>query len=214
MTATGDLPFACACGQVAGTIANASPKRGDYVVCHCTDCQSLPLYLGCAERVLDEHGGIAIYQARIGDISIDQGADKLAALHLTDQPTLRWYAGCCDTPLFNSYANGRIPFTSTLLANCGTAVDAVLGKPRGHLFVKDALGDTGDLKTLSMARVMPRVIVRMAKDILSGARRRNPLFDPGTFAPIAAPRRLNPAERAEVKGLVDNYHERHDETVP
>ena len=34
-----DLPFSCRCGTVRGTIEQATPLEGDFVVCHCTDCQ-------------------------------------------------------------------------------------------------------------------------------------------------------------------------------
>ena len=198
MTATGNLPFACVCGQVAGTIARASPKRGDHIVCHCTDCQTFPLYLGQADRVLDEHGGTPLYQSRCGDLSFERGRDKLGALHLTEQPTLRWYATCCDTPLFNTFQNGRIPYTTTLVANTAESARQSLGPPIGHLFVKDAPGDPQDLSDMSMGRLMRRFFVRLVKDVFSGDRKRNPLFDPHSFEPIATPQRLDEAERSRL----------------
>ena len=194
------LGFSCACGAVTGTIAAATPAEGDFVYCHCTDCQSVPKYLGAEDRILERAGGTALYQSRCARLSIATGKDRLAGLHMTDKPTLRWYATCCNTPMFNTYANGKLPYVTTLLANCEADGRAALGEPIGHLFLQDAPGDTEGLRPLSMNALLRRFFKRMVKDIFSGDRRRNPLFDPNTLEPIAKPRRLTPAERARLGG--------------
>ena len=190
-----DMTFSCACGTVAGTIADVGPRQGDYVYCHCTDCQAVPKLLGAEERILERAGGTALYQTRCARLSFASGKDKLAGVHMTDQPTLRWYAGCCDTPLFNTYANGKLPYTTILLANCDEPGRAALGEPRGHLHLADAPGETRDLKPMSMSALLRSFFKRLVKDIVSGDRRRNPLFDPKTLEPIATPRRLTAKER-------------------
>ena len=190
-----DMTFSCACGTVVGTIADVGPKQGDYVYCHCTDCQAVPKLLGAEERVLERAGGTALYQTRCARLSFASGKDKLAGVHVTDQPTLRWYASCCDTPLFNTYANGKLPYTTILLANCDKVGRAALGEPRGHLHLADAPDETKDLKPMSMAALLRSFFKRLVKDIVSGDRRRNPLFDPKTLEPIAPPRRLTARER-------------------
>ena len=189
------MTFSCACGTVAGTITDVGPKQGDYVYCHCTDCQAVPKLLGAEERILERAAGTALYQIRCARLSFASGKDKLAGVHMTDQPTLRWYASCCDTPLFNTYANGKLPYTTILLANCDRAGRAALGEPRGHLHLADAPDETTDLKPMSMAALLRSFFKRLVKDIASGDRRRNPLFDPKTLEPIATPRRLTPRER-------------------
>lgn len=191
-----DLAFACKCGTVSGTLLHVGPDQGDHVICHCTDCQFLAHYLGHAERVLDAHGGTALYQTRCARMRIAAGRDRLACLHLTDKPTLRWYAACCGLPLFNSYANGKIPYITAQLAACDPAArDRLLGPPLGHLFTQDAIGDTVQLPAMSMAALMRRFFPRMIKDIVSGDRRRCDLFDPATLQPVATPHRLSAAER-------------------
>ncbi|WP_345725514.1 DUF6151 family protein [Qipengyuania mesophila] len=180
---------------MAGEIEKATAAEGDYVVCHCTDCRDLVRHFGHEARLLDAHGGTALYQSRCARMRIDRGRERLAELHMTEGPTLRWYASCCDTPLFNTYRNGRIPYVTTLLANCDAAARASLGEPLGHLFIGDATGDTSGLKPLSMNRLMRRFFPRMIKDILSGDRRRSALFDPETLEPIAKPRQLTQAEK-------------------
>lgn len=198
MSAT--LPFACRCGTVTGALLDVGPDQGDHVVCHCTDCQDLTRHLGHAEHVLDAHGGSALYQSRCARLRIDRGLDRLACVHLTDKPTLRWYAACCRMPLFNTYANGRIPYVTIQLAACDPGRrDALTGPPRGHLFIADAIGDTSGLSKLSMAKLMRRFFPRMVKDILSGDRRSSPLFDAATLEPIATPHRLSAAERLTLR---------------
>lgn len=189
-----DLPFACLCGAVRGTLAGAGPRAGDHVVCHCTDCQAFATRLGQAARVLDRNAGTALYQTRCAAMRIAAGTDRLACLHLTEKPTLRWYAACCDTPMFNTYKNGRIPYITTLVANCDPERrDALLGPPIGHLFTKEATGDVGDLRPVSMLALMRRYSGRMIADILAGDRRRSALFDPLTLDPIAEPVRVGQA---------------------
>ncbi len=72
---------------------------------------------------------------------------------------------CCDTPMFNTYATGRIPYVTTILANCEAAGRNRLGPPLGHLFLEDAPGPTAGLKPLSMNRLMRGFLVRMVKDL-------------------------------------------------
>ncbi|KQZ60961.1 hypothetical protein ASD67_16870 [Sphingopyxis sp. Root1497] len=195
-----DLAFACQCGTVSGTLLDVGPGQGDHVICHCTDCQDLTRHLGHASHVLDAHGGSALYQSRCARMRLTSGRDRLACVHLTDKPTLRWYATCCNMPVFNSYANGKIPYITTQLAACDPATRAALvGPPLGHLFTHDGIGDTSALPRMSMGQLMRRFFPRMIKDMLSGDRRRCELFDAKTLQPIAEPRRLTAEERQALR---------------
>lgn len=183
-----DLSFSCACGSVTGKLIKAGPSAGDHVVCHCTDCQAFPTRLGAADRILDEHAGTALYQGRCAAMRLSTGRDQLACLHLTDKPTLRWYARCCATPLFNTYRNGRIPYITTLVANCDPKErELVLGQPIGHLFTDEAKGDASQLNRLTMAKLMRRFFWRMIADMICRDRSRSELFDPITLDPIVVP---------------------------
>ncbi len=194
-----NLSFACKCGTVTGTLLDVGPAQGDHVICHCTDCQDLTRHLGHAD-MLDAHGGSALYQSRCARLRIDTGRERLACVHLTDKPTLRWYAACCGMPLFNTYANGKLPYITTQLAACDPATRAALvGPPRGHLFIEDGAGDTSALPKMSMGQLMRRFFPRMIKDLISGDRRRCALFDVKTLAPIAQPHRLTDKERQALR---------------
>lgn len=194
-----DLTFGCRCGSVSGTLLDVGPGQGDHVICHCTDCQQLTRHLGHAD-VLDAHGGSALYQSRCARLRLDTGREQLACLHMTDKPTLRWYASCCGMPLFNTYANGKLPYITTQLAASDPAKRAdLVGPPLGHLFTADGIGDTSALPKMSMAKLMRRFFPRMIKDLISGDRRRCPLFGAKTLQPIAPPHRLTGAERQALR---------------
>ncbi len=184
------LLFSCRCGTVKGVIEKADPREGDFVVCHCTDCQAFAQRFDAADRVFGDHAGTLLYQSRCARMRVESGLGELRCLHLTDKPTLRWYAQCCDTPLFNSFKNGTIPYVTTLVGNCDAVERGrLLGEPIGHLFVDDDPTCTEPVRRMSMNALMRRFFVRMVKDTISGDRRRSALFDPQTLEPIAAPAR-------------------------
>lgn len=188
--ARSDLSFACACGTVSGELIGAGPGAGDHVVCHCTDCQAFAARFGAAGRILDHHAGTALYQCRCAAMRLVTGRDRLACIHLTRKPTLRWYARCCGTPMFSTYRDGRIPYITTLVANCDPdRREQILGPPIGHLFAREGSGDVRHLVPMSMAGMMRRFFKRMVRDIIAGDRRRSALFDPQTLVPIATPER-------------------------
>ncbi len=90
--------------------------------------------------------------------------------------------------MFNTYKNGRIPYITTVVANCDVHErDLALGQPIGHLFLEEGHGDTRHLKRLSMAKLMRRFSRRMIIDMITRDRRRSELFDPVTLEPIVAP---------------------------
>jgi hypothetical protein len=189
------LSFSCSCGSVAGELTDAGPAKGDRVVCHCTDCQNFARHLGADGRILQAHGGTDLYQGRCAQMRLTTGKEKLACLHLTDKPTLRWYSSCCRTPMFNTYANGRIPYLTTFLANCDREkVETVLGPAVGHLSLPAGTAEMMGVPRMSLGKLMRRFFGRMMKDLVSGDHRRSALFDPKTLAPISAPHRLTEAE--------------------
>ena len=191
MTNEADLAFSCRCGAVTGTLTAPGPSVGDHVVCHCTDCQAFANRLGAGDHILDDHAGTALYQGRCAAMMIDSGRDRLASMHLTEAPTLRWYADCCKTPIFNTYKNGRVPFVTTLVANCDAGGrERLLGRPIGHLFLGEATGDVSALTPLSTFTLMRRFFRRMIADIVTGSRKRAALFDAKTLEPIARPYRV------------------------
>ena len=182
------LGFECDCGAIAGKLRVPGPGHGDLYVCYCNDCRGFARLLD-QEKTLDAAGGSSVYQTRVGNLHIERGLDSLASLNLTGGQTLRWYCETCRTPLFNTTANGRWPFLSMITTSTDTDQrEAMLGKPRGSVFVQYATGPdvvTPPVSTFAMVR---RVVKRLLADKFSGAAKTYQLFDPDTKEPIATPR--------------------------
>lgn len=158
------------------------------MVCHCSDCQAFAQRFDASDRVFGNDTGTLLYQSRCARMRIEGGIENLRCLHLTAKPTLRWYASCCDTPMFNTYRNGRLPYVTTLVGNCDpTRRHELLGEPIGHLFLDDDPTAAEGLEKMSMNTLLRRFAVRMVKDILAGDRRRSALFDSRTLQPIVSP---------------------------
>jgi hypothetical protein len=195
-----DLPFQCRCGELTGKLSDISTLAGDHVVCHCSDCLSFARFCD-PDRVPAVVDGVQLFQTRVSRMTISSGKENLACVHLTDRPVLRWYSQCCRTPLFHTVDTGWYPFVTThvaiLDADCRIAA---IGEPRGHTFVGDVPAALRNFREVSRFGIMARFIVRMWKDWLSGDFRRAELFEPATLKPIAEPRRLSLAERAELNG--------------
>ena len=195
--ASAELPLSCQCGIVGARVLDAEPRSGDHIVCYCHDCRDFVRLLHKEDHILDRLGGTALFNFRFSRFALDRGADSLACLHMTDKPVLRWYAECCGTPMFNSYANARIPFFDVILAN-STDRNAreALGDSVGNLFTTSATGDASHLAAMSLSGLVLKVAPRVIRETLNGGRRRNPLFDADTLEPIARPRRLTASERS------------------
>ena len=146
--------------------------------------------------MLEQAGGVSLYQTRIGLFTVATGSDKLACIHLTDKPLLRWHTTCCDTPLLHTVHSGRFPFVTVLDRICDAQLrETVLGPPKGHIFPESATEPLdGNAPRASFVRIMRRFLQRLLHDYLTGDFRRSPLFDHRTQRPIAVPRRLSLAE--------------------
>jgi hypothetical protein len=192
-----ELDFYCACGAVRGVLRGPSPRTGIRYVCHCDDCQAFAHFLGEPRRWLDAHGGTDVFQTPASRFEITLGAEHLACVQVTRRPLLRWYAACCRTPIANTYGSGKASFLSLILAGfdpqgCGR----LMGPPAGHAWTKFGTGDLRHVRQLNIPAMLLRIGGRLVGARLSGDYRRNPFFDPATGAPVAAPRRLTPDERA------------------
>lgn len=93
--------------------------------------------------------------------------------------------------MFNTYANGRVPYITTLVVNCDPERrSSQLGPVAGHLFAQEATGEVSNLQKMSMVRLMRRFSARTLADIFSGDRRRSELFDAISLLPISQPKHL------------------------
>lgn len=98
--------FQCECGIVRGEI----DERGihNHLICYCEDCRAYARSLGKADAVLDANGGTEIVQLAQPRLRFHQGVERLRALRLSENGLIRWYAGCCNTPIGNTLASPKI----------------------------------------------------------------------------------------------------------
>ncbi len=172
---TGDpvaTPLACRCGAVRGTLDHVG-SVGNHVVCYCIDCQTYAHHLERAD-VLDDHGGSAVYQSRPSAMQITQGRDQVRCLRLSPKGTLRFYAGCCNTPMANMAANPRAPFVGvplTFFAEPDSAPPV-----RVRVMGKYAHGSPDGAHASAPADFILQAGARLAVDLLRGHHRPSP-FD-------------------------------------
>jgi len=217
-------PLQCRCGTLQGLVHHpAGANRG---VCYCRDCQAFAHFLGRANEVLDERGGTEVIQVLPRDVVFTQGAEALACVRLTPKGLMRWYAGCCKTPIGNTLATPKMSFIGlvhTCLERTGDAPGSpAAGDPPGSAVgakaASEMLGEVfGPIRCWvnpSGAKGEPKPAVvgqwhvlkwffrTVLKARLNGDYRKTPLFDMATGKPVVVPRVLTEVERAEVMAAV------------
>ena len=195
-TVPSELPLRCRCGQLRGVAAKVAPSTGLRFVCYCKDCQAFARFLGRPD-VLDPAGGTDIFHMPTGRVSFAQGAKAVRCVTFSGR-ILRWYAGCCGTPIGNTAGPGFpvVGLIHSFMSLDGCSRDEFLGPARCRIFERSALGP---LPSNAPPPPSFRVFVDRAARLLgwwmAGLGRPNPFFDVRTKAPLSQPRLLTPSER-------------------
>lgn len=139
----------CKCGSLRGHIRGVGTCSR--IVCYCSDCKAFTKFLGCSNDVLDAQGGTEIVQLAQPRVVFSHGKDHLAAVRLSENGLVRWYAACCKTPIGNTLANPKVSFiglihssldhsmmeedfgTNIAIVNVGSATEESRPKQRGLL---------------------------------------------------------------------------------
>jgi len=199
-----DIPLSCRCGLVRGLAIDVSSRRGNRLVCYCDDCQAYARYLG-REDIVDPLGGTDVYQTTPSQVEITTGVEHVRCVRLSQKGLVRWYAGCCRTPMGNTLASPRVPFVGVVHcfmdhASDGRARDEVLGVPRAGIQGRYAVGGVPP----GAHRVAPLgIILRSLRSLvrawLAGEHRPSAFFDSITGLPITRPDVLSGGERDELR---------------
>ncbi len=188
-----DLTSTCRCGTVQIEVSVPSRRAGTRVMCYCKDCQTGALALDAAE-VLTAPGGTDIWQTTPDRLTLLAGADRLKILRLSPKGLNRWYANCCDTPMFNTLQQLSLPFVGVVLRDHDMA-QSMLGPIRAYHSTASATpGKGAPAKDKGVGGAGFAVLSRMIVTGLSGRGRLNPLRTP-EGDPIAAIRVLTLEER-------------------
>ena len=194
-----NFPLRCACGQVSGHIEQ--PRRAGRAICYCHDCQAFARFLGRPERTLDAQGGTDIVATAPHLLHFPTGRDQLQCMSLSPRGLLRWYAGCCRTPIGNTPRDPKMSYVG-LVHDClsGPAADkdAAFGPPR--LAVNTASARSPVAATpLPMLLGVLKIIGNVAGSRWTGRYKDNPFFKPGTAEPIVPAQILSAEQRAALR---------------
>ena len=133
MAVAKDVALKCACGAVTGVASGVDPTRGNRLVCMCDDCQAYAHWLDPAATLLDPNGGTEVFQLTPAQVRITAGREHIRCVRLSETGLMRWYAGCCKTPLANTLGSARAPFMGLLVVAMVGANDEVLGPIRARI---------------------------------------------------------------------------------
>lgn len=159
----------------------------------CDDCQAYAHHLDQAPRILDANGGTDVYQTTPSRIAFHTGHEHVRCVRLSPKGLMRWYAGCCATPIANTLASPGFPFAGlvhTIVdhAGDGRSRDEALGPPRART---QARFGHQPLPPDSHARAPVGLIARSVKSLLGAWIKRehkpSPFFDGQTGAPVVTP---------------------------
>ena len=192
----------CRCGEVTGRVSGASPSKLNRVVCYCSDCQAFAHYLGRAD-LLDAQGGSDIVQVAPASVAFDRGAERIAALKLSEKGLYRFYVDCCKTPIGN-LVGPAIPFIGIVaqaFEGDARSRDELVGKPTGAIHGQDAIGTAPPGSRKVRLPLMLRALRLVIGWRLTGRAWPHPFFDRTTGAPKHSVKILSKAERDALRPL-------------
>ena len=169
---------------------DVSTKTGSRVVCYCKDCQAAAHALG-AEFVLNDRGGSDIFQTIPSLIDIQKGQEHLACMRLSPKGLMRWYADCCDTPMFNCLSSTKLVFAGVPTASLSgdtSALGPIVAVNKG-----ECAAPGPEIKSYGFLRAAWHIMKRNLVAKLRGDRK-TPFFD-DAGNPVVTPRVLSLEER-------------------
>ena len=189
---------------MTGIVTNIDPDRGNRLVCMCDDCQAYAHWLDRADAILDAHGGTDVLQLTPAQVRITSGQEQVRCVRLSEKGLMRWYAGCCNTPIANTLDSARLPFIGvphTFMdhASDGRSRDEALGpvlaRTQGR-FGKPPL-PPGSYSRAPLWLIL-RAIRQLYRGWRAGAHTPSPVFD-AAGQPIVTPTVLSTAERERLR---------------
>lgn len=199
------IDLACSCGLLRGKLEGVVPGHGERYVCLCDDCQAYANYLGQGKKVLDPQGGTEVYAATPAQIKFTSGIENLKCLRLTEKGVLRWYAGCCKTPVANTPPKPGIPYAGVVrifLDDHGQpeVLNKTLGPIHGRVlarFGKPPFAENTYQGTPLFIGF--RIFKFLIRGYLKGLKKPTPFFKEGTNEPRVVPYVLTHVEREKLR---------------
>ncbi|HZN86206.1 MAG TPA: DUF6151 family protein [Burkholderiales bacterium] len=192
-------PLRCRCGNLRGQVV--LPATTARAVCYCKDCRAFAHFLQRPDDILDAQGGTDIVATPPSHVRFEHGADALACMSLSPRGLLRWYAGCCKTPVGNTPRDRRTHYVG-LVAACLAAqpLEPSFGPARVRLNTGSARGPVESTRAGTLLAVM-KIMAFMLPARFSARQRDNPFFDAASGEPVKRPDVLSRDEAARLKAL-------------
>lgn len=194
------LELGCRCGACALEIDLSGWGAASRVVCYCDDCQTAARALKAQADVLGPGSGTHIVQSTPDRVRILRGREHLAVLRLSPKGLMRWYAGCCDTPMCNTLPNLKLPFVGLVIRPDRTPqIAAAVGKGCAHVFTTTARPRAeAPRKDVAFAAAGFAILRRMLVALVAGRGGQSPFRD-AQGAPVAPVRVLTPEQRHDAR---------------
>ena len=193
----------CRCGKLQGEISY--PERGTRAVCYCRDCQAFAHFLGPAQDTLDAMGGTEVVAVAPRWVSFTGGREQLVCMSLTERGTLRWYAGCCRTPIGNTPRDRKLSHVGVIhacLRGSTSTLNDSFGPVRMRVNRQSAKGRPTTTPVAAFTIALLRYLGSLAWSRVSGKYKQNPFFDAATGQPRVEPYVLSKAEHAKLYGSI------------
>ncbi len=196
-----DRQLQCHCGKLRGQLKHA--EKATHLLCYCKDCQAFAHFLGKADIMLDAQGGSDVVVAHPQDIAITAGADAIACMSLSASGMLRWYAGCCNTPIGNTSRSNKMAFMgmSAAFFTDRATLERDVGPVRMRSFTECARTPVAASGIGASLPLMIGFGVKLLRARVNGSYRRNPFFKGGTSEPVAVPTVLADTERLRLRAI-------------
>ncbi|WP_299623869.1 DUF6151 family protein [uncultured Tateyamaria sp.] len=183
-----DLPFACDCNVLRGTLLDVSPRNGNRTDCYCHDCRSAEVFAGQPDPA---PGPVGIFQTTPDRVRFDAGLDQLAVFSFSETGILRWQAQCCGATLFNTLRRPKIAFAAFRTDRLSD--DSPLGPVVTRAFVRKANGKRGHE---GFGRSLLGLVSNAGPALITGRWKKTPFFDLQTGTPVREVYVVSAAERA------------------
>ncbi len=172
-----EVGISCKCGKVNGAINLLSPRNFTHLKCRCRSCRAFARLSGHGQSHIDPDGFVDLVQTLPATMDIKQGLAELRTVVLTQKGPLRWYASCCDTPLWLTLGKPKPPFVSILAENIDDK--EVLGPVRYYAFCDDLPKNERPQPNGAWGgmNLVGRVITRTLRAMITGKLKANPFFD-------------------------------------
>ncbi|MEO1110228.1 MAG: DUF6151 family protein [Pseudomonadota bacterium] len=181
------LAFSCICGEVTGRIKPQGLKHGSHAVCFCADCRAGQLYFKQPDPA---PGPVEVFQIAPHELIFETGSENLAAIKLSPNGMLRWYAACCNAPLAATPNTPKFPFVGFIAARLSDTT--ALGPITTRAYIPTS---GGKHKHAGIRAAIVAMLKRVAKSRLSGKWKQTPFFDVATGEPVVSPKLIDKSER-------------------